>query len=764
MLTIKNPTINPVDLKPNTTKAEADRTLIGQAVSDKAITSQKKAVKTLSVKTLAFNTTEGNMPETKPTLIKSVQRISSHPVKLLDRDSSILSFNRRVLALAVNPDYPLLERLKFLCIVSANLDEFFEVRMASQLEALRDKDQKGPVTIKSFELVSAEAHALVDEQYHIFNHELMPALAKLGIQLLSNNERSETQKRWVASYFESDVKPLLVPVALDPSHPFPQVANKSLHFIVELGGKDAFGRHNPIAIVRVPRVLPRLVALPSKISNKQQCFVSLTSIIRAHLSDLFGGREILSYSQFRVTRHSDMAVDEDDVSNLRTALRQELVYRPYGEAIRLEVSHTCTETLAKFLLKQFDLPIQALYRVHGPVNLGRLIQLPDLVVNEEELKFHPFNPVWPRQLKAGESFFTKLKQTDVLIHQPFESFEAVLQFLSEAVHDPDVLAIHQTIYRTGSDPRMLKLLQEAVRRGKEVLAVVELKARFDEEANINWAESLEAVGAQVVYGIVGLKTHAKMLLVKRREGNVIKRYGHVSTGNYNPKTAKLYTDICMLTADNTLTHEMEHLFRHLTSQVPLPQMQKILVAPFNLHSSMLRKIRAAGIAASRGQTAKVIVKMNALTDEVLVRAIIQAAQRGAEFDLIIRGACILPVDAHGVESRIRVRSIVGRFLEHSRVFYFDVAGVQNMWLSSADWMNRNMMRRIEIAWPILDSAMQLRIYKENLQPYLDDTQEAWVMGADGVYTQTKRLQAKAGGGIQTTEVKSAQVLLIKTYS
>ncbi len=679
-------------------------------------------------------------------------------VNLLDRDASILDFNRRVLALAVNPDYPLLERLRFLCIVSANLDEFFEVRMASQLEALRDNDQKGLVTVKSFELVSAEAHALVEKQYHIFNHELMPVLAKHGVQLLSNNERDATQKRWVANYFETDVKPLLVPVALDPSHPFPQVANKSLHFIVELGGKDAFGRNNPIAIVRVPRLLPRLITLPKKISNKQQCFVSLTSIIRAHLTDLFGGREILNYSQFRVTRHSDMALDEDDVSNLRTALRQELVHRAYGEPIRLEVSHTCPDALADFLLRQFDLPIQALYRVHGPVNLGRLIQLCDWV-QHTDLKFTSFQPAWPRQLKMGESFFTKLKKTDVLIHQPFESFEAVIQFLHEAVHDPDVLAIHQTIYRTGSDARMLQLLQEAVRRGKEVLAVVELKARFDEEANISWAEALESVGAQVVYGVVGLKTHAKMLLIKRREGRVIKRYGHVSTGNYNPTTARLYTDICMLTADNVLTREMENLFRHLTSQVPLPRMKKLLVAPFNLQSTMLRKIKAAGLAASRGQVAKVIVKMNALTDEALVLAIIQAAQRGVEFDLIIRGACILPMDTIGVAARIRVRSIVGRFLEHSRVFYFDVAGVQKMWLSSADWMNRNMMRRIEIAWPILDKTMQARIIKENLQPYLDDTQDAWELGAGGIYSQVKNRQSNP-----TEELKSAQTSLMKTVN
>jgi len=377
-------------------------------------------------------------------------------------------------------------------------------------------------------------------------------------------------------------------------------------------------------------------------------FVSLSSVIRSHLTSLFTGRDVLSFSQFRVTRHSDLAVDEEDVKNLRTALRMGLVQRNFGDAVRLEVSNSCDEKLAKLLLQQFDLPKQSLYRVHGPVNLARLMQLADLAEGAN-LKFKPFEPKISQQLIPGQSYFSQLKQQDVLIHQPYESFETVIDFLREAVHDPDVLSIQQTIYRTGADPRMLKLLQEAVRRGKEVMAVVELKARFDEEANINWAEDLESVGAQVVYGIVGLKTHAKMLLVMRREAAGLKYYGHVSTGNYNPRTARLYTDVSMLTANDQITRDMEFLFRHIASQVKLPRLNKLLVAPFNLHQQMLAKLRAAEAAAKLGKPARIILKMNALTDEMLVKALVKAGRAGVEIDLIIRGACILPVDAKGLE-------------------------------------------------------------------------------------------------------------------
>lgn len=685
-------------------------------------------------------------------------RSYNSPLKLLNRDISILDFNERVLSLAQNAEYPLLERLRFLCIVSSNLDEFFEVRAAPHVDAMRGDEQQSDVNVESYQAISKVAHALVEKQYEIFNTELMPALAAQSVHLVSHGDRTAEQRRWVARYFETHVRPLLVPVALDPSHPFPQVANKSLNFIVSLGGTDAFGRQNNIAIVRVPRALPRLIKLPKNLSGKQQIFVSLSSIIRAHLASLFHGREMLSFSQFRVTRHSDLAVDEEDVKNLRTALRKELVQRNFGDAVRLEVSHGCDEKLAKLLLQQFDLPRQSLYRVRGPVNLARLMQLADLAEGAH-LKFVPFEPQISQQLVPGQSFFTQLSQQDILIHQPYESFESVIDFLREAVNDPDVLSIQQTIYRTGSDPRMLKLLQEAVRRGKEVMAVVELKARFDEEANINWAEDLESVGAQVVYGIVGLKTHAKMLLVMRREGAGLKYYGHVSTGNYNPRTARLYTDVSMLTADPQITRDMEHLFRHIASQVKLPRMQKLLVAPFNLHKQMLAKVRAAALAAKAGKPARIILKMNALTDEMLVKALVKAGRAGVEIDLILRGACILPVDAPGLEGRIRVRSVIGRLLEHSRVFYFQIGDAENMWLSSADWMNRNMMRRVEIAWPIVDAKNKARILQECCQIYLDDNHDAWLLQAGGSYKLSSTIPAAA-----KPQVFSAQQQLIKKYT
>lgn len=689
-------------------------------------------------------------------------RLNYPPLKLLNRDTSILAFNERVLSLAQNPNYPLLERLRFLCIVSSNLDEFFEVRAAPHVDAMRDDERLSDINVQSFQKIAEVAHALVDKQYNVFNTELMPALAEQGIHLVSHGERTAQQKRWVAQYFEEEVRPLLVPVALDPSHPFPQVANKSLNFIVSLGGQDAFGRDNNIAIVKIPRVLPRLIRLPKNLSGKQQKFVSLSSVIRAHLASLFTGREVLNFSQFRVTRHSDLAVDEEDVKNLRTALRKGLVQRNYGDAVRLEVSHSCDEKLAKLLLQQFDLPKQSLYRVHGPVNLVRLMQLADLAEGDD-LKFKPFEPKLTQKLLPGQSFFTLLKQQDILIHQPYESFESVIDFLSEAVNDPNVLSIQQTIYRTGADLRMLKLLQEAVRRGKEVMAVVELKARFDEEANINWAEALESVGAQVVYGIVGLKTHAKMLLVMRREGQTIKHYGHISTGNYNPKTARLYTDVSMLTSDSHITRDMEHLFRHIASQVQLPRLQRLLVAPFYLHRRMMAKIKTAELAAKSGKPAKIILKMNALTDVALVQALVKAGRAGVEIDLILRGACILPIDAPGLEGRIRVRSIIGRLLEHSRVFYFQINGEESMWLSSADWMNRNMMRRVEIAWPIMDEKNRARILNECCEMYLKDNKDAWLMNIDGSYSLiANSLQPEQNSA--EVELFSAQQQLLKKYT
>jgi len=654
--------------------------------------------------------------------------------RFLDRDHSILAFNERVFDWAARADVPLLERLRYLSIVSSNLDEFFEVRAEPHITAATNGETKGPYSAASFAALSAKAHGLVQRQYALYNDVLVPALMAQGIRIVAHGERSAAQRRWVREYFVREVQPLLVPVGLDPVHPFPQVANKSLNFIVRLKGADAFGRENEIAIVRIPRVLPRFTRLPASVAPKGQQFVSVSSVVRAHLADLFPGREVTEFSQFRVTRHSDLAVDEEDVRNLRMVLRQGLQQRNYGQAVRLEVSSGCSKYLSDFLLRQFDLPQGALYRVHGPVNLVRLAQLVDLVA-DPKLLFPAWRPSWPRQMPSGASIMAQMRQRDLLMHQPFESFDGVLAFLREAVHDPQVVAIKQTIYRTGSDPELMELLREAVRRGKEVMAVVELKARFDEEANINWAEALESVGAQVVFGVVGLKTHAKMLLVTRKEGRNLRRYGHLSTGNYNPRTARLYTDLSYLTADEDTTADMDNVFNHLASQNRLPRMRRLLVAPFHLHRRMLEKIEQVGLAASRGEGGRIVAKMNALTDEALARALVVAGQRGASIDLIVRGACILPAQAQGLTDNIRVRSIIGRFLEHSRVFYFRCGSEEELYLSSADWMNRNMLRRVEISWPVTDPALRQRIIDECLLAYLHDDRDAWELQPDGAYAR-----------------------------
>ncbi|MCA3252048.1 MAG: polyphosphate kinase 1 [Pseudomonadota bacterium] len=670
---------------------------------------------------------------------------------LLDRERSILEFNRRVLAQARRADVPLLERLRYVTIVSSNLDEFFEVRVADHLEAMRRRD--GSVSEADLEAMAAAAHALIDAQYALLNDDIMPALAREGIVVVNHAERDSAQRAWVRRFFETQVRPLLVPVSLDPSHPFPLVANKSLNFIARLAGRDIFGRENQIAIVKVPRVLPRVIRMPRELCGGRQGFVLLTSVIRAHLEELFPGRTVGSFSQFRVTRDSDLEVDEDDVTNLRQALRRHLTRRHFGEAIRLEVVASCPEDLAGFLLEQFSLPRAALYKVNGPVNLVRLNQLIDQA-DADALRFPRFEPRWPARLDPARSIFPQLREGDVLLHHPFESFEPVVQFLRDAVRDPDVLAIKQTVYRTGSESVLMDLLLEGVRRGKEVLAVVELKARFDEEANINWAERLEAEGAQVVYGIVGLKTHAKLLLVTRREGEGLRRYVHLSTGNYNPRTARLYTDLGMLTADPGLTADADAVFLQLASQAKVRAPRHLLTAPFVLHRRLIRHLEQVAAAARSGQPARVLVKVNALTDPALIGALVAAGRAGARIDLIVRGACMLPPGVPGHTDRIRVRSVVGRFLEHTRVLYFRWGAGDDdeaLYLSSADWMSRNMFRRIELAWPVRDPVLRQRVIDEALVPYLHDERDAWTLDSQGRYHRV------ADAGV------SAQQALVERY-
>ena len=690
----------------------------------------------------------------------------AHAPGLLNREQAILAFNRRVLAQAERADVPLLERLRYVTIVSSNLDEFFEVRFADYLEAVRDSDD--PASRRDMDELAASTHQLIDAQYALFNERVMPALARAGLVIINHAQRNAAQRRWVARFFESQVRPLLVPVGLDPAHPFPLVANKSLNFIVRLGGRDAFGRENRIAIVKVPRALPRVIRLPDALcKGGEQGFVLLSSVIRAHLAVLFPGRTVEAFSQFRVTRDSDLEVDEDDVTNLRQALRSGLTTRHFGQAIRLEVVSTCPLELSQMLLEQFSLPEAALYRVNGPVNLVRLAQLIDnantdpgaAAAGRPALHFVLHEPSWPQgRLARGESIFARLAtHGDVLLHHPFESFEPVIAFLREAVHDPDVLAIKQTVYRTGADSVLMELLIEAARRGKEVMVVVELKARFDEEANINWAERLEAVGAQVVYGIVGLKTHAKLLLVTRREGTRLRRYAHLSTGNYNPRTARLYTDIGYLTANAEIAADADAVFQQLASLTKTKAPRQLLTAPLVLHPRMVATVARVAAAARAGQPARIVLKLNALTDPALINALLSAGQDGARIDLIVRGACLLAPGVAGVSDNIRVRSIVGRFLEHTRVLYFRwgrAEADEALYLSSADWMSRNMFRRIEVAWPLHDARLRQRVIDECLVPYLHDSLDAWSQQADGSY---RRVGHRGNSGL------SAQQALMRLY-
>ncbi len=667
--------------------------------------------------------------------------VRPHRPESIDRDSSQLAFNRRVLAQARRADVPLLERLRYLTIVSSNLDEFFEVRFPDSLDAVRAGGSAQAT--RHYAEVSADAHALIDEQYRVLNEELMPALAAHGIHLINHAQRDAGQRRWVSSFFERQVRPLLVPVALDPSHPFPTVANKSLNFIVRLESAGDATPGSGVVIMKVPRALPRVIRLPDRVMpDGQQGFVLLTSVIRAHLQDLFPGRPVQSFSQFRVTRDSDLDVDEDDVTNLRQALRTGLTTRHFGQAIRLEVVQSCPPELSRLLLEQFELPAQALYAVNGPVNLARLTQWVDQA-DGADLRFPAHEPAWPQsRLSRGESILAQMRQGDILLHHPFESFDPVVQFLSEAVEDPQVLAIKQTIYRTGTESVLMDLLIAAVQRGKDVMVVLELKARFDEEANINWAERLEAVGAQVVYGMVGLKTHAKLLVVTRRETDRrgtahLKRYAHLSTGNYNPRTARLYTDLGLLTADPALTAEADAIFLRLASLVPVGNHRLLLVAPDGLRTGLQRYLDLVAQAARAGRPARLVAKINALTDPDMIDTLYALDEAGVEVDLVVRGACMLRPGVPGLSSRIRVRSVVGRFLEHSRVVYMrwgEGPDDEVLLLTSADWMTRNLSRRVEVAWPIRDHQMRQRVIDECLMPYLMDGCDAWDLQPDGTYT------------------------------
>jgi polyphosphate kinase len=664
-----------------------------------------------------------------------------------NRELSQLDFNFRVLAQAQDPSVPLLERLRYLCISCTNLDEFFEIRAGGVHRAIElglppGMDGIDPALL--LEQIHARAATLVQAQYRCFDEELRPALAEEGIRLLQREQWTAAQRDWLRRHFHEEIMPVLSPLALDPAHPFPKILNKSLNVVVLLEGRDAFGREAHLAIVRAPRSLPRIIRLPSANSGASHDFVFLSTVLSAFVSELFPGMRIKGAYQFRVTRNSELIVDEDDVDNLALALRDELLGRGYLRAVRLEIDERCPQDVVDLLLTNFELQPNAVYKINGPVNLNRASQVYDMV-KRPDLKFRPFTPRVPRDM---DTMFDVIRQGDLLLHHPYDAFTPVLELIRQAAEDPDVLAIKQTLYRTGKDSPIVEHLIQAARNGKDVTVVVELRARFDEEANLRLADRLQEAGVQVVYGVVGYKTHAKMLLIVRREGSVLRRYVHLGTGNYHSGTARAYTDFSLMTADPAISHDVHLIFQQLSGLAAPLKLQKLLESPFTLHPGVLERIAREAEHARAGRTGRIIAKMNALNEPQVIQALYAASQAGVDIDLIVRGACTLRPGIPGVSERIRVRSVVGRFLEHHRVWWFGNDGKPELFCSSADWLERNLLRRIETAFPILDPLVAHRVHREGLLNYLADNQNAWLLYPDGHYERCTPADGEAAFSAQ----------------
>ncbi|WP_049631267.1 polyphosphate kinase 1 [Cellvibrio sp. pealriver] len=676
-----------------------------------------------------------------------------------NRELSLLEFNKRVLHQAYNRSLPLLERLRFLCIFSTNLDEFFEVRVGGLVEILErnappTQGPDGMTQTQTLNEISLRAHELVAEQYRILNNEVLPAMREQGIQILRREDWTAEQIQYLKHIFLSDVLPVLSPIGLDPAHPFPRILNKSLNFIVRLDGKDAFGRNSGRAIVQVPRSLPHIIELPEALSNKGRNFVFISSIIHFFMAEIFVGMTVVESYQFRLTRNSDIFLDEEETDDLLRAVQGELAYRQYGDEVRLEITDTCPAELEQFLLQRCEIKERDLYRINGPVNLNRYSDLFDLVKDQQHY-FIPFVQAMPKLPKRTNSYFEVLQKQDILLHHPFDSFQCVVDFLREAAADPNVLAIKQTLYRTGSNSPIVDALVAAAKAGKEVTAIVELRARFDEEQNVALAERLQRFGIHVIYGVVGFKTHAKMILVARRESSKLRYYVHLGTGNYHPRTSKIYTDYGLLTSDKDIGEDVYRIFLQLSSMGKASKMEALLYAPFTLHKGMVKRIRTEKEHAEKGLPARIIAKMNSLYDEELVNELYAASQAGVQIDLIVRGVCQLRPGVTGMSENIRVRSIIGRFLEHHRVFYFENNGNPELFCSSADWMLRNMFHRVETCFPIKHKKIRDRII-EDMELYLQDNTHAWLLQEDGSYLPT---QPKDG-----EDPIDAQAILLERWS
>lgn len=674
----------------------------------------------------------------KPTMQTSIPDIDvTLPEYYLNRQLSQLEFNWRVLQQARNPTIPLLERLRFLCIFGTNMDEFFEIRVAGLKQKLElgasthEPDNKSPQEVLN--AISQRARAMISEQYTLLNSLLDDDLTRESIRFLRRANWSECVVTWLREYFENELLPIISPFALDPAHPFPKVLNKSLHFIVELRGKDAFGRNSGLAIIQIPRALPRIIQLPRDLcGNGINDFVFLSSVVHAFVEDVFPGMKVKGCYQFRVTRNSDLYFDEEEVEDLLRAVEGELGSRRYGDAVRLEVAHDCPESIYKYLLTKFELEQNDLFQVEGPVNITRLSAVYDMI-DRPDLKYKTFTPSLPSKISATADTFEAIRNRDILLHHPYESFAPVVDFVRSAASDPNVLAIKQTLYRTGPSSTIVDALVAAAKSGKEVTVVVELRARFDEEANISLASRLQAAGAHVVYGVVGYKTHAKMLLVIRRESQKLRQYAHISTGNYHSRTARLYTDYGLFTSSKKICEDINRVFQQLTSMGRTREHNKILQSPFTLLNSMQAKIEREINHVKNGKPGRIIIKLNALIEATLIQALYRASIGGVNIDCIVRGMCSLRPGIPGLSENIKVRSIIGRFLEHDRVIYFANGEEPEVYLSSADWAERNLYRRVEIATPVEHKPLQERIINE-LQYYLLDNTQAWLLNADGSYT------------------------------
>ncbi|HMK85999.1 MAG TPA: polyphosphate kinase 1 [Steroidobacteraceae bacterium] len=669
----------------------------------------------------------------------------------INRELSFLEFNERVLEQAKDNRIPLLERVKFLCIACSNLDEFFEIRVAG----LKELQEAGALQVgadglsipEQLKAIRARTMRLVDEQYELLNNVLMPELAKSGIVFLSEDNWTGDQAEWLREYFVREVEPVLSPLALDPARPFPKVLNKSLNFAIVVEGEDGFGRNSGLAVVQAPRSLPRLIRLPDELGSRH--FMFLGTIVEAFVSKLFAGMRVRGCYQFRVTRNSDLFVEQEEVDDLLRAVQGELASRRYGDAVRLETAHDCPEEILHYLLEQFALTADDLYKVSGPVNLNRLMALYDLV-DRPELKYAAFVPSIPERLRTGSDLFAALRAGDFLLHHPFQSFAPVTDFIKQAASDPQVLAIKQTLYRAGSDSAIVGALVEAAQAGKDVTVIIELQARFDEEANIELANKLQEAGAHVMYGVFGYKTHAKLVMVVRREEKGLRRYCHLGTGNYHAKTARLYTDYGLMTADEAIGEDIHEIFLQLTGLTRVPRLRKLLHAPFSLHQALLSKIEREAEHARAGKRAHIVAKLNALTEPTIIRALYAASRAGVEIDLIVRGLCCLRPGVTGISDRIKVRSIVGRFLEHTRVYQFENGGKREIYCASADWMDRNLYRRIEVAFPVESPEFRARV-SDDLALYLADDCQAWELDSGGGYTRAE------GGKV------SAQARLLSQY-